>query len=204
MSTRSSERRAPRGHGLYVRVRDALPARAAEALTELATTIRHVRLRIRLSRRRTLRRIARRERRLRVKTLRRLGVGSWTEQRASTPSTPSTNVARPSGHRWSSRLANILDPASLELPGDGPTIALDARGLRSDEVLQYIADHDLDARTVVVVDDPNVATLRDADVFYEYAPETPEVPADRRMRWIVSAYGVDRIDVARPSVDEGG
>lgn len=93
----------------------------------------------------------------------------------------------------------MLDPASLELPGDGPTVALDARGLGSDEVMRYVAEHDLCARTIVVVDDPNVATLRDANVFYEYAPETPEVPADRRMRWIVSAYGVERIDIAGPS-----
>ena len=120
--TGDSPRTAPAGHSVYLVVLRLLPASGQRCLRSLATTIRQSRGRLRLSRRRLLRRIARASRRIRsrsARTLRKYGVTTGAPSLAFDASAPT----RPTR---ATQLRRFLLPPALPLRGERPAVAVDA------------------------------------------------------------------------------
>ena len=99
--------------------------------------------------------------------------------------------SEPPRRGWLDRLVRFIVPPAVTLPGDGPVLAVDARGLSSRELAPNV--NRFPSRTIFIVDDPDIAWLRAGGLYYEYAPATPAVPSDERLRWITAAYGVDHV-----------
>jgi hypothetical protein len=193
MGAMSDNRRsAPRGHGAYLTVLGALPPNAATSLRELATLVRRFRRRIRLQRQRFKRGAQRRfrrivrsaERRMRgpVRRIHRLVVRD--------PSNDGQALGPLHTGRWE-RLLRVIVPPTVALPGVGPVVAVDARGLSRSDLASRVQE--FPARTIFIVDDPDIGWLRAARLLYEYAPATSAVSADDRLDWITYAYGVDQV-----------
>jgi len=185
MSTAPPRRAAPRGHGVYLHVLNSVPPRFAEGLRTLATLRRNGQSEIRRWFRWVLRRVARWRRRAGARLRR---TRWWRDQRRQMMSGRTELVFDGTG--WRSRLLRLVFPPTLKLQGKGPVTAVDARGAKSDEIIQKLDR--FDRRTVFVVDDPNVAPLRARGVYYDYAPTTPEVTADERLDWAAAAFGASR------------
>jgi hypothetical protein len=97
----------------------------------------------------------------------------------------------PTQHHWLNRLVRIMAPPTVTLPGDGPILAVDARGLSADDLAAQVDG--FQDRTIFIVDDPDIAWLRTRRLHYEYAPATPAVSSEDRLDWITAAYGVDLV-----------
>jgi hypothetical protein len=97
----------------------------------------------------------------------------------------------PTRDGWLDRLVRIMVPPTVTLPGDGPILAVDARGLSADDLAPQVDG--FPDRTIFIVDDPDIAWLRTRRLHYEYAPATPAVSSDDRLDWITVAYGVDLV-----------
>jgi len=85
--------------------------------------------------------------------------------------------------------------ATARPPGDGPVVLVDARGHPCAEVASLLAGHS-EGPMVVVVDDPDLAPMRDAGLVYELVPPL-DVPDPAPPSWaarhalIVLDYGVE-------------
>ena len=188
MSSTPPRRAVPRGHGLYLRVLDSLPPRCAASLRTLATLRRRGRSELRRSLRRVRRRLGRWQRRASARSKRWLQTSRWRGLRQRMMPQHTDRGSEDTG--WRSHVLRLVFPPTLDLPGDGPVTAVDARGISSDEILQHLDRYH--HRTVFVVDDPNVAALRARGVSYDYAPTTAEVSPDERFDWTIGAFGASR------------
>lgn len=220
MSTSDSGRRVPLGHGLYLRVLDALPEEAQERLRDAMTTRRRVLLRIRLVRQRQIRKLKRSLRRLRRALIRRVRRFARRHRRwrrtdallrgataAAAPvkvlapgELPDLQFAASPPTRWE-RVLRLVFPPAVEFPGSGPTTLVDARHLTAEQTLPYL---DLfDERSVFLVSDPDIMAVREGSRAYEFGPITDGISAELRLDHLSGVYGIDRIFVLA-SPDHGG
>ncbi len=200
------QRGGPRGRGAYLWVIDQLPDQHEEKMRSTATAVRNVRLRIRLTRERWVRRFRRRMR----NTVR--AASRWMR---STRDSLENRYARQDGHpadtpaysndagdvepTWtpSGRLAKLVMPPLVQLPGDGDMVAIDATGVHVDDIIG--CQSRLPERCIVVTDSPSLGLLRQAGIAYEYLPSAagayPSETFRHRLPWLDMVYGIDRIEV---------
>ena len=209
-------RRAPLGHGLYLRLLDALPEEAQERLRNAMTTRRMVLLRIRLVRQRQVRKLKRSLRRLRRALLRRARRSArrrrrWRRAdallRSATGTAAPVQVLAPgelpdlqfaaSPRTRRERALRLIFPPAVEFPGSGPTTLVDARQLTAEQTMAYL---DLfDGRSVFLVSDPDIMALRERSRPYEFGPITDGISAESRLDHLSGVYGIDRIFVLAAS-----
>jgi hypothetical protein len=184
----TTQSKPPTGHQVYERFIEASPDEWETGIRQVATLVRQARHGVRVSARVTLRAFRRLIRRLRRPVRMALNRAARWAGRAT------RGAGRYGGGRLDSLFSRPIGILRIvTLPGIGRSLLIDARGLSSSEIASRMPD--MERTHLVLTDDPNVVTLRQKQIPYEYIPQRSgneqfDDWLDQRLMWLRQAYAL--------------